>query len=690
MEKYNKYGESLYVDCGCKDKTPIKKSNQNKKCCSDGCSLPSSDNKTNKLIEQLKLEVKELLKSTQARLLCQDKKIAETCTYIKNNLSNYLRDLLDSMKLSGELDEIIVDAVTDFTAQLDDLKSYLDTKTNKLDFRRIYRHVATSKGNRDITNDTTAFGQSITQTCDNFIFAEINNFNYNNNAHFVEVDKETNEISREFDLTDVGHVSALAFKQDTNELYVLPFYYNVNGETERTYDLKIYDYTTLQLKKKIVLTENISAITIDNINNKIYGATSDTVYEINPYTFRMSALFTYESKGTIQGIAVYNNELYIQYFSPCYIVKFDLEGNLINYIPIERYYGLYSIGEMEGLTIDCHGNLYMITCAYNPHTYYYINQIFKTNLISNEYIDISRSGTAQSLTAFTVGEGTSNNPDGTSENPFTCVAEALLSLSSPDAQNMGCNRINITKDCSDETLYYRDGSIVIMGNNNTIGSINLTDCDVYLNGITVENKSDMILKDNTLLTRCRGVIYSINSIQNYGAYNINLQYSLIRIVNATCSGNPTTGRINGVGGLILATTQSVLSMIMGNSQINQKITGAFSSATPLNVTKEQIYQMGNTFTNFELYCSLTQDSKAYYSGTNIKLTGPDMTAIKNGSWTKNITCTFVTDAGSYNIGCVLNYSNSAFTLTNFNSYLITGSGVTQGTKQFVIESMILS
>lgn len=690
MEKYNKYGESLNLDCGCTGKTPIKKSNQNKSCCNNGCVLPSHDNKTDLLIEQLKLEVKNLLKTTQARLLCQDKKIAETCTYIKNNLSNYIRNLLDAMQLSGELDQLIIDSVTNFTAELEDLKTYLNAKTNKLDFRRIFRHIATSKGNRNIVNNTMAFGQSITQTCNSFIFAEISNFNQTNNAHFVEVDKETNEITREFDLSDVGHVSGLAYKQDTNELYVLPFYYNVSGETERTFDLKIYDYTTLQLKNRIVLTENICAITIDNINNKIYGVTSDTVYEINPYTYRMSPLFSYESKGTIQGIAVYNNELYIQNFSPCYIVKFDLEGNLINYIPIERFYGLYAVGEMEGLTIDCHGNLYMISCAYNPHSYYYVNQIFKTNVNSNEYIDISRSGTVQSLTAFTIGNATSNNPDGTTENPFSCIAEALLSLSSPDAQNMGCNRLTILKDCSNETIYYRDGSIVIMGNNNKVASINLTDCDVYINGITVENQQDMIISDNTILNRCRGIIYSINSIQNYGAYNINLQYSLIRIVNATCTGDPTTGRINAIGGLVLATTQSVLSMIMGNSQMNQKITGAFSSVTPLNVTREQIYQMGNTFTNFDLYCSLNQDSKVYFSGTNIKLTGTDMNAIKNGSWTKNITCVFVTDSGSYNIGCVLNYNDGAFTLDDFKSYLITGSGVTEGTKQFVIESMILS
>ena len=42
---------------------------------------------------KLTKEVKELMKSTEARLLCQDKKIAETMVYIKNNLSNAIQNL---------------------------------------------------------------------------------------------------------------------------------------------------------------------------------------------------------------------------------------------------------------------------------------------------------------------------------------------------------------------------------------------------------------------------------------------------------------------------------------------------------------------------------------------------------------------------------------------------------------------
>lgn len=103
MEKYNKYHESLDIDCGCGE-TPKPKKSSN--CCG-GINLPSHSNEIEILIRQLKREVDELMKTTEAKLLCQDKKIAETMVYIKNNLSNAIRNLLDSMLTSGEIEDII-------------------------------------------------------------------------------------------------------------------------------------------------------------------------------------------------------------------------------------------------------------------------------------------------------------------------------------------------------------------------------------------------------------------------------------------------------------------------------------------------------------------------------------------------------------------------------------------------------
>ena len=85
-----------------------------KNICEEGCSLPSSSNEIEILIRQLKREVSKLINETEAKLLLHDGKIAEMCKYIKNNLSNSIRELLDSMVVSGELDEIILSTITVF------------------------------------------------------------------------------------------------------------------------------------------------------------------------------------------------------------------------------------------------------------------------------------------------------------------------------------------------------------------------------------------------------------------------------------------------------------------------------------------------------------------------------------------------------------------------------------------------
>lgn len=114
MEKYNKYHESLYIDCGC-GKPPKKDKcgcNPKDPCGCGGEHLPSNDNELEILVRQLRKEVNKLLKTTQAQLLCQNKKIDETMVYIKNNLSNALRVLLESMLESGQLEDLITGIVS--------------------------------------------------------------------------------------------------------------------------------------------------------------------------------------------------------------------------------------------------------------------------------------------------------------------------------------------------------------------------------------------------------------------------------------------------------------------------------------------------------------------------------------------------------------------------------------------------
>lgn len=65
------------------------------------------------LIMQLKREVNELMKKTEASLLRHDGKIAELCKYLRDNLSSSLAMLLDTMIESGEINSIVTSVFTE-------------------------------------------------------------------------------------------------------------------------------------------------------------------------------------------------------------------------------------------------------------------------------------------------------------------------------------------------------------------------------------------------------------------------------------------------------------------------------------------------------------------------------------------------------------------------------------------------
>ena len=140
---YNKYHESLVIDC-CK-KLPTPKAEINN-CNCPGMHLPSQDNEIEILVRRLTKEVKDLMKSTEARLLCQNKKIDETMVYIKNNLSNALRELLNAMLESGQLEDLITGIVANEIEILqhdvevlkaDNTQNKANISTNTADITRI-------------------------------------------------------------------------------------------------------------------------------------------------------------------------------------------------------------------------------------------------------------------------------------------------------------------------------------------------------------------------------------------------------------------------------------------------------------------------------------------------------------------------------------------------------------------------
>lgn len=232
----------------------------------EGCSLPSSSNELEIIVRQLKREVSELIQTTTDKFLKQDGKIAEMCVYIKENLSNELRILLDSMVSSSEINDII-------TSVLSNELELIQYKTQDYTTPKMYGAVGNG-----INNDTEAFQKAINSKKEIFVGEGVylvDTLNILDNTKIIFSNKAILKLnkgkSRLFNCSDRTNIQIIGgtFEGDnktlTQELFVLN-----NVSNSLLENIKI----TNVLNKGIVLNGNSENNILNNID--VSGCISET------------------------------------------------------------------------------------------------------------------------------------------------------------------------------------------------------------------------------------------------------------------------------------------------------------------------------------------------------------------------------------------------------------------------------
>lgn len=79
-------------------------------------------------LNQIKREIRKFVTETDKKNFEQDKNINELFAYLKENLDESVKNLLDSMKFSGELNSIITEAITDVNDNLRRIETLVKNK----------------------------------------------------------------------------------------------------------------------------------------------------------------------------------------------------------------------------------------------------------------------------------------------------------------------------------------------------------------------------------------------------------------------------------------------------------------------------------------------------------------------------------------------------------------------------------
>ena len=374
---------------------------------------------------------------------------------LKSYVDNYFENLdvqeeinnkLEAMAESGELAEIINEEifgelnqrVTDLEESMEVLditsQSYLDMQRKARWFYQNFNHPDHVSG-----QDFPYLQGGVYVGNDKFVIVRIRD---NEHAKLQEISAIDGSVIRSVDV-NVGHGNSITYNPTTNKLYITSLVDTSDNPTQYVYE---YNYSTFALVNTISVNgltanEGVHSIGYDMSTDKYYLGTETkptnnyTLYEFNPETGNTTLVNIPDSTGYLaktdnNDMCAYNGLVYIMKHAPQMILVYNPTSlELVKVYNIRENNGFgYNVGELENLSFAYDKpdkDLYIITNKTECNNgFYHMAQFFSAN--------VTKCVAEGEPIFYNVGvvlyvdiNSTSANPDGSSNNKFKHISEAI-------------------------------------------------------------------------------------------------------------------------------------------------------------------------------------------------------------------------------------------------------------------------
>lgn len=435
-------------------------------------------------------------------------------------INNYFDNLDVQEEINNKLDEMEEDG------SLEAILSHYVYMTHNPDLVQIL-NVAMNTHTYDVpSNPQPAFLQGY--TCYNNVsyMAFMDSSGTTNDAIIRSYSNSTGQLLNESRIQNAYHANSMTVHDGhlllcTNERHIISM-----------------NPSSLSVEINYQVTKDIKSIS--SYNGVLYA--TDSNYDLWAMTLPPDE--TYEHKCNFQAAnpryqfwqsnAVYGDYLYAISTNPKCIAAININTGIIrNIININDYYYMYNTGEIEDIAVVSGDEVYLASCTYGTYDQYRTGRVFNFSLNQND----ARSqryagGDYNPIATIYVNDNTNGNPDGSIDNPFPTLSQALQALSSEIARSYQIMQINLLKDC-DEIIYLRNSNVRISGGNHSViralvqnsmiglynltftGNINgnfmslyATNSNIFMNNVTFD-KYDGSSEQMALLSYCNGVVLNL-------------------------------------------------------------------------------------------------------------------------------------------------------------------------------------